>query len=105
MNQNAALCITLLFCWLLLIPPTTQGSPLSRNIRCRCIKSHGVVPNVKSLQKLEVIPASSSCPHIEIIATMKRTQEQRCLNPDSKKINDLIKLINKKRSKEVSNHK
>ncbi|XP_051823568.1 C-X-C motif chemokine 10-like [Antechinus flavipes] len=105
MNQNAILCITLLFCWLLLIPPKTQGSPLTRNIRCRCIKSHGVIPNVKSLQKLEIIPASSSCPHTEIIATMKRTQEQRCLNPDSKKIKDLIKFINKKKSRDASNQK
>ncbi|XP_074130020.1 C-X-C motif chemokine 10-like [Sminthopsis crassicaudata] len=105
MNQNATLCTTLLFCWLLLIPPTIQGSPLSTIIHCRCIKSQGAIPNVKSLQKLEVIPASSSCPHTEIIATLKRTQEQRCLNPNSKQIKDLIKLINKKRSKEASNQK
>nr|XP_020844111.1 C-X-C motif chemokine 10 [Phascolarctos cinereus] len=105
MNQRATLCTALLLCWLFIILPRVQGSPLKRNIRCRCIKSHDVIPNVKSLQKLEVIPESSSCPHTEIIATVKRTQEQRCLNPNSKQIQDLLKLINKKRSKETSNGK
>ncbi|XP_036619475.1 C-X-C motif chemokine 10-like [Trichosurus vulpecula] len=105
MNLSATLRTALLLCWLLVILPRVQGSPLSRNVRCRCIKYHGTIPNVKSLQKLEVIPESSSCPHTEIIATMKKGQEQRCLNPNSKQIQDLLKLINKKRSKETSNQK
>ncbi|XP_068948083.1 C-X-C motif chemokine 10-like [Petaurus breviceps papuanus] len=104
MNQSATLR-TALLCGLLIILPRAQGSPLSRNIRCRCIEYHDVIPNVKSLQKLEIIPESSSCPHMEIIATMKRTREQRCLNPNSKKIQDLLQLINKKRSKETSKQK
>ncbi|XP_043828503.1 C-X-C motif chemokine 10 [Dromiciops gliroides] len=105
MNQSAVLRTILLLCWLLILLPRIQGTPLSRNIRCRCIKFHDGAFHVKSLQKLEVIPQSSSCPHTEIIATMKRTQEQRCLNPDSKKMQDLLKLINKNRSKRTSNQK
>ncbi|XP_044537103.1 C-X-C motif chemokine 10 [Gracilinanus agilis] len=102
MKQSTVLRTTFLLCWILIILPRVQGSPLSRNIRCRCIKSHDAVPHVKFLEKLEVIPQSSSCPRTEIIATIKRTREQRCLNPDSKQIQNLIKLINKKRSTETS---
>ncbi|XP_056659270.1 C-X-C motif chemokine 10-like [Monodelphis domestica] len=102
MKQSTILRTIFLLCWILIILPRVQGSPLLRNIRCRCIKSYDAVPNVKVLQKLEVIPQSSSCSHTEIIATIKRTQEQRCLNPDSKQIQNLIKLINNKRSTETS---
>uniref|UniRef100_A0A673VGL9 C-X-C motif chemokine n=1 Tax=Suricata suricatta TaxID=37032 RepID=A0A673VGL9_SURSU len=75
------------------------GIPLSRTPRCTCIKISDRSINPRSLEKLEVIPASQSCPRVEIIATMKKNGEKRCLNPDSKTIKNLVKAISKERSK------
>uniref|UniRef100_A0A4W2D821 C-X-C motif chemokine n=1 Tax=Bos indicus x Bos taurus TaxID=30522 RepID=A0A4W2D821_BOBOX len=75
------------------------GVPLSRNTRCSCIEISNGSVNPRSLEKLEVIPASQSCPRVEIIATMKKNGEKRCLNPESKTIKNLLKAINKQRTK------
>uniref|UniRef100_A0A8C4VT32 Chemokine interleukin-8-like domain-containing protein n=1 Tax=Gopherus evgoodei TaxID=1825980 RepID=A0A8C4VT32_9SAUR len=50
-----------------------------------------------SLGKMEVIPKSSSCDHVEIIATLKPTGEQRCLNPNSKWVRKMVTALVKKR--------
>ncbi|XP_074084573.1 C-X-C motif chemokine 10-like [Macrotis lagotis] len=105
MKQSATLCTALLLCCLLIILPRIQGSPLFKNIRCQCIKFHDIIPHVKYLEKLEVIPAGSSCGRTEIIVTLKRTKEQRCLNPDSVHMKNLIKSIKVTRPKETSNQK
>ncbi|XP_029800591.1 C-X-C motif chemokine 10 [Suricata suricatta] len=95
MNQKAVL----VFCLIFLTLSGTQGIPLSRTPRCTCIKISDRSINPRSLEKLEVIPASQSCPRVEIIATMKKNGEKRCLNPDSKTIKNLVKAISKERSK------
>ncbi|NP_001008691.1 C-X-C motif chemokine 10 precursor [Sus scrofa] len=95
MNQSAVL----IFCLILLTLSGTQGIPLSRTVRCTCIKISDRPVNPRSLEKLEMIPASQSCPHVEIIATMKKNGEKRCLNPESKTIKNLLKAISKERSK------
>ncbi|XP_006079228.1 C-X-C motif chemokine 10 isoform X2 [Bubalus kerabau] len=87
----------LIFCLILLT--LSQGIPLSRNTRCSCIEISNGSVNPRSLEKLEVIPASQSCPRVEIIATMKKNGEKRCLNPESKTIKNLLKAINKQRTK------
>ncbi|XP_040093035.1 C-X-C motif chemokine 10 [Oryx dammah] len=87
----------LIFCLILLT--LSRGIPLSRNIRCTCIEISNGSVNPRSLEKLELIPASQSCPRVEIIATMKRNGEKRCLNPQSKTIKNLLKAINKQRTK------
>ncbi|XP_069313670.1 C-X-C motif chemokine 10 [Eulemur rufifrons] len=95
MNQSAVL----IFCLIFLSLSGTQGMPLSRTVRCTCIKisNQPVIP--RSLEKLEIIPASQSCPHVEIIATMKKKGEKRCLNPESKAIKNLLKAVSKEKSK------
>ncbi|XP_039086873.1 C-X-C motif chemokine 10 [Hyaena hyaena] len=95
MNQKAVL----VFCLIFLTLSGTQGIPLSRTSRCTCIKISDRSVNPRSLEKLEVIPASQSCPRVEIIATMKKNGEKRCLNPESKTIKNLVKAISKERSK------
>lgn len=95
MNQSAVL----IFCLIFLTLNGTQGVPLSRTTRCTCIKISDGSINPRSLEKLEVIPASQSCPRVEIIATLKKNGEKRCLNPASKKIKILLKAISKERSK------
>ncbi|XP_008067258.1 C-X-C motif chemokine 10 [Carlito syrichta] len=95
MNQRALL----IFCLIFLTLSGTQGMPLSRTVRCICIEISKKRFNPKSLEKLEIIPASQSCQHIEIIATMKKTGEKRCLNPESKAVENLLKAVSKERSK------
>ncbi|XP_006754616.1 PREDICTED: C-X-C motif chemokine 10 [Myotis davidii] len=95
MNQRAVL----IFCLILLTLSETQGIPLNRTTRCSCIKISNQPVNPRSLEKLEMIPASPSCPRVEIIATMKKNGEKICLNPESKIIKNILKAINKKRSK------
>ncbi|VCW50283.1 unnamed protein product [Gulo gulo] len=93
MNQSAVL----IFCLIFLTLNGTQGVPLSRTTRCTCINISDGSINPRSLKKLEVIPASQSCPRVEIIATLKKNGEKRCLNPASKKIKILLKAISKER--------
>ncbi|XP_012506448.1 PREDICTED: C-X-C motif chemokine 10 [Propithecus coquereli] len=95
MNQSAIL----IFCLIFLTLSGTQGMPLSRTVRCTCIKISNQPVNPRSLEKLEIIPASQSCPSVEIIATMKKKGEKRCLNPESKAIKNLLKAVSKERSK------
>ncbi|XP_022361918.1 C-X-C motif chemokine 10 [Lutra lutra] len=95
MNRSAVL----IFCLIFLTLNGTQGIPFSRTTRCTCIKISDGSINPRSLEKLEVIPASQSCPRVEIIATLKKNGEKRCLNPASKKIKILLKAISKERSK------
>ncbi|XP_062055195.1 C-X-C motif chemokine 10 [Lepus europaeus] len=98
MNQSAIL----IFCLIFLTLSGTKGMPLSRTVRCTCIKISNKPVNPRSLEKLEIIPASQSCAHIEIIATMKKDGEKRCLNPESKAIKNLLKAVSKERSKRSS---
>ncbi|XP_076999233.1 C-X-C motif chemokine 10 [Tamandua tetradactyla] len=95
MDQSAVL----LSCLVFLTLRGTQGIPLSRTTRCTCIKINDRPVNPRFLEKLEMIPASLSCPRVEIIATMKKNGEKKCLNPQSKMIKNILKAISKERSK------
>ncbi|XP_003477697.2 C-X-C motif chemokine 10 [Cavia porcellus] len=95
MNHNTIL----IFCLIFLTLSGTQGIPHSRTIRCTCIETSTQPVNPKSFKKLEIIPASQSCPRVEIIATMKMNGEKRCLDPESKVIKNLLKAVRKERSK------
>ncbi|XP_044874657.1 C-X-C motif chemokine 10-like [Mauremys mutica] len=85
-------------CSLLLIAAEIQGQLTSGQGRCSCTGKGSDSIQRKALGKIEVIPKSSSCDHVEIIATMKPTGEQRCLNPNSKWVQKLVTALIKKRS-------
>ncbi|XP_021505568.1 C-X-C motif chemokine 10 [Meriones unguiculatus] len=95
MNPSAVL----IFCLILLSLSGTQGVPLSRTVRCLCIKTDDGPVKPRAIGKLEIIPASQSCPRVEIIATMKKSGEEKCLNPESEAIKSLLKAVSQKRSK------
>ncbi|XP_049646261.1 C-X-C motif chemokine 10-like [Suncus etruscus] len=88
-----------IFCFIFMTLNGNKGIILSKTKRCTCIKMSNQTINPKSLEKLEVIPESRFCPQVEIIATMKKTGEKRCLDPESKNIKNLLKALSKKRSK------
>ncbi|XP_054995098.1 C-X-C motif chemokine 10 [Sorex araneus] len=95
MNQRTVFIL----CLILMALNGHQGVPLSKTIRCMCIKTSNQTVNPRSLEKLEVIPASPFCPRVEIIAVMKQNGEKRCLDPKSKNIKKLLKELGKRRSK------
>ncbi|XP_030419883.1 C-X-C motif chemokine 10-like isoform X2 [Gopherus evgoodei] len=85
-------------CSLLLIAAEIQGQLTSGKGRCSCIDKGSDFIQQKALGKIEVIPKSSSCDHVEIIATLKPTGEQKCLNPNSKWVRKMVTALVKKRS-------
>ncbi|XP_044874659.1 C-X-C motif chemokine 10-like [Mauremys mutica] len=85
-------------CSLFLIAAEIQGQLAYGKGRCSCIDKGSNFIQRKALGKIEVIPKSSSCDHVEIIATVKPTGEQRCLNPNSKWVQKLVTALIKKRS-------
>ncbi|KAG6931987.1 chemokine (C-X-C motif) ligand 10 [Chelydra serpentina] len=85
-------------CSVLLIAAEIQGQLAYGQGRCSCTGKGSDFIQRKALGKIEVIPKSSSCDHVEIIATMKPTGEQRCLNPNSKWVQKMMTALIKKRS-------
>ncbi|XP_042712275.1 C-X-C motif chemokine 10-like isoform X2 [Chrysemys picta bellii] len=85
-------------CSLLLIAAEIQGQLNSGQRRCSCTEKGSNSIQQKALKKIEVFPKSSSCDHVEIIATMKVTGEQRCLNPNSKWVQKMMTTLIKKSS-------
>ncbi|XP_048220580.1 C-X-C motif chemokine 10 [Perognathus longimembris pacificus] len=94
MNQTGILT----FCLIILTLNGIQGIPHLRTVRCRCIDVSRRPVHPKTLEEVEIIPQSLSCPHVEIIATMKNGKKQ-CLNPESKATKKLLKAFSKERSK------
>ncbi|XP_006871666.1 PREDICTED: c-X-C motif chemokine 10 [Chrysochloris asiatica] len=88
---------SLIFCLIFLTLYGTQGVILSKITRCSCIDVYNQPVNPRSLEKLEMIPAGFACPNVEIIATMKKTKEKRCLNPESENVKKILEAISKKR--------
>uniref|UniRef100_A0A8C8RQI1 C-X-C motif chemokine ligand 10 n=1 Tax=Pelusios castaneus TaxID=367368 RepID=A0A8C8RQI1_9SAUR len=85
-------------CSVLLVAAEIQAQLTDGKGRCSCIGKGSDVIQQKHFGKIEVIPKSSSCEYVEIIATLKLTGEQICLNPDSKWVQKMMRAIIKKRS-------
>ncbi|XP_012579594.1 PREDICTED: C-X-C motif chemokine 10 [Condylura cristata] len=95
MSPRALLTLCLIFLTL----NGTQGIPLLRISRCSCVATIDRLVNPRLIEKLEMIPPSPSCSRAEIIVTVKKTGEKRCLNPDSKVVRNFLKTITMKKSK------
>ncbi|KYO25907.1 C-X-C motif chemokine 10 isoform X1 [Alligator mississippiensis] len=80
----------LVLCSVLLLTAEIQG-------RCLCTTKGSDFVHPKSLQKLDMYPKSPSCEYIEIIATLKGSGQQKCLNPDSKLVKKMVQNLIKKR--------
>uniref|UniRef100_F7EHS9 C-X-C motif chemokine n=1 Tax=Ornithorhynchus anatinus TaxID=9258 RepID=F7EHS9_ORNAN len=73
-----------------------SGSPLHGPGRCRCLENSSKFIHPNALAKLEFLPKSSSCSNNEVIATLKKSKEEICLNPDSRNVKKLLDTILKK---------
>ncbi|KAJ8404527.1 hypothetical protein AAFF_G00337940 [Aldrovandia affinis] len=74
-----------------------KGLVISSRGRCHCMDAGVKFIPPKQIEKIEVYSPSQSCPHMEIIATLKENGEQKCLNPESKFAKNFIKNAQKQK--------
>uniref|UniRef100_A0AAQ4P5M8 Chemokine interleukin-8-like domain-containing protein n=1 Tax=Gasterosteus aculeatus aculeatus TaxID=481459 RepID=A0AAQ4P5M8_GASAC len=63
---------------------------------CRCIQTESKII-LRYIEKVELITANSHCDEAEIIATLKKTGQQVCLNPEAPWVKKVIQRILAKR--------
>nr|UOV22693.1 interleukin 8 [Oostethus manadensis] len=68
---------------------------LGVELHCRCIQTESK-PIGRHIEKVELIPANSHCEETEIIATLKNTGLEVCLDPEAPWVKRVIqKILNK----------
>ncbi|KAK9974476.1 hypothetical protein ABG768_022569 [Culter alburnus] len=85
--MKTAAVIVFLVC---LLATEVQGQNQIHKGRCFCADKGVDVVLRKNIEKFEIIPSSPSCGKQEIIVTLK-SAERKCLNPESKFTQNLIK--------------
>nr|ADK35757.1 interleukin-8 [Oplegnathus fasciatus]AHC69385.1 interleukin-8 [Oplegnathus fasciatus] len=71
---------------------------LGMEMHCRCIQTESK-PIGRHIGKVELIPANSHCEETEIIATLKKTGQEVCLDPEAPWVKKVIKAIMNNRSR------
>ncbi|NP_001281158.1 chemokine (C-X-C motif) ligand 8a isoform X1 [Cynoglossus semilaevis] len=61
-------------------------------MHCRCIQKESRFFG-RSIEKVEIIPASSHCEETEIIATLKKSGVEICLNPEAPWVKKVIQMM------------
>lgn len=71
---------------------------LGVELHCRCIQTESR-PIGRHIEKVELIPKNSHCEDTEIIATLKTTGKEVCLDPEAPWVKKVIQRImsNRKR--------
>ncbi|XP_018551378.1 permeability factor 2 [Lates calcarifer] len=69
----------------------SEGS-LGPELHCRCISTERK-PIGRHIEKVELIPANSHCEETEIIATLKKTGQEVCLDPEAPWVKKVIEKI------------
>ncbi|XP_037328417.1 interleukin-8 [Pungitius pungitius] len=59
---------------------------------CRCIRTESKAIG-RHIEKVELIPANSHCDDTEIIATLKKTGQEVCLDPEAPWVKRVIARI------------
>ncbi|XP_008276673.1 interleukin-8 [Stegastes partitus] len=65
---------------------------LGVELHCRCIQTESK-PIGRHIEKVELIPANSHCEETEIIATLKKTGKEVCLDPEAPWVKKVIQRI------------
>ncbi|XP_078125381.1 interleukin-8-like isoform X3 [Sander vitreus] len=65
---------------------------LGVELHCRCIQTESK-PIGRHIEKVELIPANSHCDETEIIATLKKTGQEVCLDPEAPWVKRVINKI------------
>ncbi|XP_076585816.1 permeability factor 2 isoform X1 [Chaetodon auriga] len=65
---------------------------LGVELHCRCIQTESK-PIGRHIGKVELIPPNSHCEETEIIATLKKTGQEVCLDPEAPWVKRVIEKI------------
>ncbi|KAM4595701.1 interleukin-8-like [Fundulus diaphanus] len=71
---------------------------LGMELHCRCIQTESR-PIGRHIEKVELIPANSHCEETEIIATLKKTGQEVCLDPEAPWVKRVIQRIMENRKR------
>ncbi|XP_034544003.1 interleukin-8-like [Notolabrus celidotus] len=77
---------------LLALLTMSEGMSLGVEKHCRCIQTESK-PIGRHIEKVELIPANSHCEETEIIATLKKTKQEVCLDPEAPWVKRVINRI------------
>ncbi|XP_049743048.1 C-X-C motif chemokine 13 [Elephas maximus indicus] len=64
------------------------------NLKCKCLQQTSVYIPAQSIQRLQIFPAGSGCPNVEVIVWMKNNRVV-CSNPYTKWFQKLLKVLQK----------
>ncbi|XP_046901042.1 permeability factor 2 [Hypomesus transpacificus] len=82
----------IVFLTLLAITAGMSLGGLGANLRCQCIQTESK-PIGRHIQKIQIIPAGSHCSDTEIIATLKQTGHEVCLDTKAPWVKKVIAKI------------
>ncbi|XP_047434691.1 permeability factor 2-like [Mugil cephalus] len=99
MANSSRIIVTSIVMLLAFLAISEAVPSLGVELHCRCIMTESK-PIGRHIAKVEMIPASSHCDETEIIATLKKTGEEVCLDPNApwvKRVIEKILSMNKRR--------
>ncbi|XP_012412951.1 C-X-C motif chemokine 13 [Trichechus manatus latirostris] len=64
------------------------------NLKCNCIQQTSAFIPMQRIQRLQISPAGSGCPNVEVIVWMKNNTVV-CLNPYTKWFRKFLKMLQK----------
>nr|AII33185.1 CXCL8-like protein [Plecoglossus altivelis]AII33186.1 CXCL8-like protein [Plecoglossus altivelis] len=89
----------IVFLTLLAITAGMNLGGIGADLRCHCIQTESK-PIGRHIQKIQLIPASSHCSETEIIATLKQTGHEVCLDANAPWVKKVIaKMLAKARKR------
>eukprot|EP00064_Thunnus_orientalis_P007159 superscaffoldBa00000781_g7178 len=95
--MSSKVTVTAVVVLLCLLATMMSLTSLGVELHCRCIMTESK-PIGRHIQKVELIPANSHCEETEIIATLKKTGQEVCLDPEAPWVKKVIKKILSNRS-------
>ncbi|KAM9792935.1 interleukin-8-like [Neosynchiropus ocellatus] len=90
-SRNFATAAVVLLAFLVVSEGMTLRS-LGVEQHCRCIQTESR-PIGRHIEKVELIPANSHCEETEIIATLKKSGDEVCLDPEAPWVKRVINKI------------
>ncbi|XP_028988280.1 C-X-C motif chemokine 2 [Betta splendens] len=70
---------------------TNEGMSLGVELHCRCIKTES--RRIRFIEKVELIPPNPHCDKLEVIATLRKSGRQVCLDPEALWVKEIIDKI------------
>ncbi|RVE76387.1 hypothetical protein OJAV_G00007380 [Oryzias javanicus] len=92
MLSNKVIVLCAVFLGFIAISEAMSLRSLGVELHCRCILTESK-PIGRHIQKLDIIAPNSHCEDTEIIATLKKTGQEVCLDPEAPWVKKVIQKI------------